>query len=330
LALLLVGPQGCGKTFWGECIRDAFFPYGVDITSKAFAGEFQGWLETSLIGLINEAEHEDMLRGGDVLKSLISDLRRPMNEKYRPARQINTYTSYILTSNKRAVGSFAVDDRRMIVVDCPVKREYEFYLRVRAWKDAGGARALLGALLNYDLKGWEPPDAAPMTAEKYMAYTESLTPVQRLAEEMRLSKNESQIKLWYDQACSWARANETNNSPWFARAAQATLEGVKHTQIRDWYTPAELCLMFPAIANAVSGEKYDRSTPAGKISRELREAGVPYLRSADDPRGFHWRGLVQQYLVVSNFEEWKKPLRQADFERRMKEWPTYEQVRGRR
>jgi hypothetical protein len=327
LAVVLVGPQGCGKTLWGECIRDAFAPYSVDVTSKAFHSEFQGWLERSLIAIINEAEHEDMLKGGDVLKSLISDLKRPMNEKYRPARQINTYTMYILTSNSRAVGAFSPDDRRMIVVDCPAKREREFYDRVSEWKRSGGAKALLGWLLHYDLKGWIPPASAPMTAEKYMSYVESLSPVQRLAEEMRTTTNESQIKLWYDQATAWARVNELSSNASLAAAARATLEGCAHTQIRDWYTPHELALMFPSIAQSSLGEKYDRSTPAGKISRELREAGVPYLVCADDPRGFRWRGVVQQYLVVANFDDWSEPLRQVDFERAMQSWPSYGSLR---
>lgn len=329
LALVMVGPQGCGKTFWGECIRDAFAPYGVDVTSKAFYSEFQGWLERSLIALINEAEHEDMLRGGDVLKSLISDLKRPMNEKYRPARQINTYTLYVLTSNKRAVGSFAADDRRMIVVDCPAKREYEFYLRVKDWKIAGGCKALLGYLLNYDLQGWTPPEAAPMTAEKYLAYIESLSPVQRLAEEMRTA-SEHNIKLWLDSASAWARNAEVSSNTALAGAARATLEGINRIQIRPWYTPEELALMFPSIVEQTLGSRYDRSTPAGKISRELREAGIPYLQCADDPRGFKWRGAVRQYLVVCDFPDWRAPLRQVDFERAMKEWPSYGTISARR
>ena len=322
LALVLIGPQGCGKTLWGECIRDAFAPYGVDVTSKAFHSEFQGWLERSLIALINEAEHEDMIRGGDVLKSLISDLQRPMNEKYRPARQIKTYTMYILTSNSRAVGAFSPDDRRMIVVDCPKKRDWAFYDRISAWKRNGGAKALLGYLLNYDLKGWKPPASAPMTSEKYMAYMESLTPVQRLAEEMRTA-SENTIKLWLDQAVAWARVAELSNNASLAAMARATIEGVASIQIRPWYTPEELALMFPSIIETQLGSRYQRGTPSGRISRELREAGVPYLQCKDDPRGFRWHGVVRQYLVVSEFDDWREPITQADFERMMKAWPKH-------
>ena len=73
----------------------------------------------------------------------------------------------------------------------------------------------------------------------------------------------------------------------------------------------------------LTGAKYDNSTPSSKISRELRDTGVPFLVNADDPRGFHHNGEIKQYLVVSNFEEWKTPVRQADFDRLMKTWPTY-------
>lgn len=325
LAIVLIGTQGCGKTLWSDCVRDAFSPYGTTISSRSFYGEFQGWLERSLIGTMNEVESQDLQKGGEVLKALISDLQRPMNEKYRPARQINSYTFYILTSNKRAVGAFSADDRRMIVVDCPPKKDHEFYLRVVRWREAGGCKALLGYLLNYDLKGWRPPAAAPMTAEKYMAYVESLTPTQRLAEEMRTA-SEHNIKLWLDQAVAWARVAELGTNASLAAMARATIDGVQHYQIRPWYTPEELALMFPSIVEQTLGSKYDRTTPSGRISRELREAGVPYLTNIDDPRGFHWKGVIRQYLVVSDFDEWSQPIRQADFERLMKAWPTYGQM----
>lgn len=326
LAVVLIGQQGCGKTLWGECVRDAFAPYGVDVTPQALAGEFQGWLERSLIALINEAKGEDMTRASEQLKALISDLNRPMNEKYRPVRQIKTYTLYIITSNRRAVGAFSPDDRRMIVVDCPPKRDWEFYERVSQWKRNGGAAALLGWLLRYDLQGWKPPASAPMTAEKYMAYVESLSPVAQLAEEMRTADTNS-IRRWLDQSTDWAAQAELSGNPALAATARDVRQSLAHWQIRPWYTAAELALMFPSLVHGLLGSSFSRSTPSGAISRELRECGVPYLRSRDDPRGFVWRGAVRQYLVVSDFEEWRAPLGQSDFERLMAAWPSYGSLR---
>ncbi|HKV83225.1 MAG TPA: DUF3854 domain-containing protein [Ktedonobacterales bacterium] len=337
LALVLIGQQGCGKTLWGETVRDAFAPYGVDVTPSSLSGEFQGWLERSLVALINEAKGEDILKASETLKALISDLKRPMNEKYRPVRQVNTYTSYIITSNRRAVGSYSADDRRMIVVDCPNKMTtpegqalYDTLgQRTGAWYHGGGPKHLLHYLLHLDLKGWRPPASAPMTPEKYLAYMEALTPVQRLAEDMRTA-SEHTIKLWLDQACAWARIHELSNNTGVAAMARATLENVAGYHIRPWYTPEELALMFPAIMDQMLGSKYDKTTPSGRISRELREAGVPYLVNADDPRGFKWKGQIRQYLVVAEFDDWQAPLHQADFERLMAMWPTYAQLTQRR
>jgi hypothetical protein len=335
LALVLLGPQGCGKSMWGEIMRDAFAPYGFSVDSSQLVSEFQGWIERSLVAVMDEAKGEDMFRGADKLKGLISDLRQPMNEKFRPVRQVNSYTLYILTSNRRSVGSFSADDRRMIVVDCPKPKEPAFYHDyVRPWwKPDGanptGARALLGYLLKMDLKGWRPPAKAPMTPEKYLAFTEGLTTVQALAEEMKTA-DEHAVKRWLDQAYAWADTAINSNSPSTVQQARAISDAIGQMQIRPWYEARELALMFPSLTESLLGAKYDRTTPPGKISRELREAGVPYLVNKDDPRGFHWHGMVRQYLIVYDFDEWAPPMTQIEFERFMAEAPTYAAIKRQR
>lgn len=322
LALVLIGTQGSGKTLWGELIRDSFGLYGKDVTPQQLASEFQGWVESSLVALVNEADGEDILKASETLKTLISDIRRPMNEKFRPVRQVNTYTSYIITSNRRAVGSFAADDRRMIVVNVPPKREDAFYDRLSTFKKAGGARKVQHFLRTLDLKGWTPPRTAPMTAEKYIAYVEGLTLIERLAADMRTADHNA-VLAWLDTAMAWADAADGPQ----ASFATAVRSNVNNAQVRPWYTPEELALMFPAIVADTLGGKWRQTTTPGEISRQLRDAGVPYLECADDPRGFRWRGQVRQFLVVAQFDEWVHPISQAEFDHRMAAWPTYAQLR---
>lgn len=334
LALVLIGPQGCGKSLWGECMKAAFAPYSKAVKSKHFDGQFQGWMEQSLFAVVNEAEAQHVQKYGEVLKSLISDLDQMMDEKYRPARMIKSYTMYMLTANSRAVGTYANDDRRMIVVDCPKPKTgwpvYE-YLGIErgAWHPAGGPAALRWWLQHYDLKGWKPPARAPMTAEKHLAYVEGLTSVQALAEDMKNS-SEHTIKLWLDQAAAWAEMTLVGGNAMLHPAANATLDGINQLQVRPWYEPRELALIFPNLCASLLGSRYDKATPPGKLSRELRESGVPYLVCSDDPMGFTWRGAKRQFLVVTDFEEWREPLSQADFERLMNNWPTYAALRARR
>lgn len=323
LCPVLVGPQGCGKSLWAECVRQAFQPYTAEVPSTSLAAQFNGWTERTLIGVINEASSEHLHRYAPTLRALISDKRVMLNEKFRAARQIDSYTLYIITSNDRGAGAYSADDRRMIVVSCPKKREREFYARVADWKNSpGGGKALLHYLLNFDLQGWRPPSAAPLTSEKYMAYMESLSPVQRLAEEM-MSANEHVVVLWIQQALAWASSAELSQNPVQARHAREIIDSLQTIQIRPWYTPEELALMFPAIVSQLHGTR-QTARASGAISKELRTAGIGYLQSADDPRGFRWRGMMRQYLVVAEPEEWDGvSLSQAEFERMMAQFPVY-------
>lgn len=329
LCIVLIGKQGCGKTLWGETVRDAFGLYGTDVSPKSLASQYQGWMENTLIALCNEAEGEDITAAGEMFKALISDQTRQMEEKYRPSRRILTYTQYIITSNRRAVGAYAADDRRMIVVDCPPKEEmpdpglYKLLGRKSGeWYHAGGPRWLYHYLKTLDLKGWEPPDSPPMTPEKWLSFNESLTPVQQLAADM-LEAEAPMMRQWLTGSVKWAQQNLDNPQRQIAEAANATLQNAGEMEIRDWYTPTELALIFPAIITRATGTKWNPMTPAGQMSRELREAGIPYLTCADSPKGFRWKGQFRQYLVVSNFNEWKVPIRQADFERYMASWPKF-------
>jgi hypothetical protein len=322
LALVLVGSQGCGKSLWAECVRDAFYPYTADIPSSALGSNFNGWVERTLIGVINEASEEAFRKHAPTLRALISDKRIQLNEKFRAARQVDSYTAYIITSNERGAGAYSADDRRMLVVPCPKKRDPEFYARVSAWRKSGGGRALLHYLLSLDLGGWEPPQQAPLTTEKYLSYMESLSPVQRLAEEMQTADT-NVIVLWIEAALAWAAHAEVSPNLTQARYAREISDSLQTIQIRPWYTPEEIALMFPSITSSLHHNNRNTAHASGAISKELRTAGVGYLQCADDVRGFRYRGSLRQYLVVSDHDEWTEPITQNDFERLMRGFPTY-------
>lgn len=330
-ALVLIGPQGCGKSLWFECIAAAFAPYSDFLNSAAFGSDFNTWVEHSIIAVVNEASAEHIRKYGEKIKSLISDLMQPLRDLYRKPRQVESYTLYGMTANDRAVGSFAQDDRRMIVVGCPSKmtsdegRALYTYLGKRdgEWHKTGGPAVLMGYLLDLDLEGWKPPFDPPMTGEKYNSYRENLSVVQDLADKMATAEGENMIRLWLDASLGWAKQNELSNMPAVAAQARATLDGMARFPIRPFYEAAELALLFPNLVHTILRSKYDQTAPPGLISRELRNNGVPFLRSKDDPRGFWWRGELRQYLVLVNRAEWTAPLSQNEFERYMATFPQY-------
>ena len=93
--------------------------------------------------------------------------------------------------------------------------------------------------------------------------------------------------------------------------------------MRPFYTAEELALIFPAITRDLFGNRKVYSTVAGHISRQLRDAGLRYLECRDDPRGFKWRGQYHQFIIVADHADWMEPIGQGDFERLMRDFPTY-------
>ena len=320
LAIVMVGPEGAGKSMWGECVTGAFELYGKSISAEQMVGKFNGWAEKSLVALVDEAESSVLSENKEKVRAMISQLRIMMEEKFRPQREINCYTFFIFNSNKRAISSYGYDDRRMIVVDIPPRREPEFYAEVKAWKDDGGPARLMHYLLTVDIGDWQPPNTAPGTAEKAIAYAEGLSPIAQLADDMRHS-DENTVANWIAAASSWATQSEGSNNPHIARQARIMINSLPSFQIRPFYTAAELVMLFPLLQMQSAGT-YKSPPTVGEVSRALREAGIPYLQCADNPAGFMVKGRLFQYLVISDFERWREPITQAEFEQ-TGPWPTY-------
>lgn len=329
LALVFIGTQGSGKSLWQEILIEAFGRHGTTVGMTQVASRFMGWMEWAVLIQVDEVDAELFQQNIERIRGLISQLTTPMEVKFRDVKTVNFYGLFMFNSNKRAVGSFAGDDRRMIVIDTPEKREPEFYDRIKTWRRAGGAKALMHWLLSVDLGKWRPPSQAPRTDEKILAYHEGLTPVQMLADQMRTSDH-NMIIQWTQAAEAWAMRMEMSNNNQLAAHATLLLTNVNDLQIRPWYTAQELTMLFPSVIEQLQGSRFNKFTPAGQISRELREAGIPFLRCADNPAGFLHRGVLKQYLIVSSFDEWSSPLSQANFERLIGQFPTYGQLKRRR
>jgi hypothetical protein len=149
--------------------------------------------------------------------------------------------------------------------------------------------------------------------------------VQKLAEDMATASF-NVVKMWIDSAMGWAKVAQNGGNPAEAKLAREIEAALGSIQMRPFYTPDELSMMFPAIVGQLHGNKSIQGTPSGEISRALRNQGVPYLVCADDPRGFRWRGRLAQFLIVADRPEWAMPVSQNDFERYMKQFPTYREI----
>ena len=322
LALVLVGLQGSGKSMYASAYERAFAPNSRNVDSLVLRSPFNGWLEKALIAVVNEAKPDDVAAASSQLKMYISEQTFLFNEKYRAAYSAKNYATFILTSNDLGVASYDDTDRRMFVIETNTKKPPEFYADVSKWLNGTGPEHLMHYLENYDLQGWTPPAQAPLTGAKRMAYEETRTPVERVAQDMRTS-TEHTIKLWIDSAIAWASLEELAQDKRAANNAKEVVQALSTIQMRPWYTADELSMMFPQLIAQTQGGYRMKQMRGGELSRALRTAGVPFLRNADNPAGFIHNGRVQNYLIVHNFDKWRTPISQEKFTAYMSAFPSY-------
>lgn len=328
LGLVMIGPQGGGKSLFGEILSDMVKPYGSVIKSSMLGSDFNPWVETSLVVVMNEAKSKQLKHNMDEVKTYVTDKEQPMNEKYRTNRTVTFYGFLVFNSNERTAGAFPDDDRRMIVLDCPNTHpdRDDFYVPIHEWRRNGGPKKLLHFMQNYDLKGWKPPRHAPQTREKRMAYFNSLTPVQKLAHAVK-DGDENLVAQWISASLDWAASDSAQLNPGLASDVASSLN---HLQIRPFYTPEELALLFPHITSQLRMSRVKDATRENILAQELVQQGVRYLKCKDNFDGFRWKGQIRQYLIISNQDEFDKPITQEEFEVLMATYPKYKDYREQR
>jgi hypothetical protein len=332
ITLLGVGAQGGGKSMWAKIAMMVFGPYGSSQPSSVLVSEFNGWMEECLCVIFDEAEaeHVSSAKGASKLKKYICDDRQNLRDLYRKGRQVKNRCMVILTSNDGEVGNHEEGDRRMFVVNAPPPHPdgKAFYSRIGKWIDGDGILHLRHWLSSYDLEGWSPPAAPPMTAEKRMAEAEGRSITQKMGVQMREAKGDGYILGMLDAMRVWADANElSGNADRVARAKEVN-RLILNWPIRPYYTPEELAVMLPEIATKLGYVKSMGGNVGGQISKELRSVQIPYLMNHEHPEGFLYQGYRQQFLICSHFEEYRhRPMTQAEFDRMEGSWQTYGQLR---
>lgn len=326
LAIMMIGEQGSGKSLWAGLTRLAFGEFGNSRNGKDLGQDWNGFLEKCLLCTIDDVHTRQVRANIETLRTWISEPRIERHEKFLKNREVDNYALLILTSNYRDAGAFAHDDRRFLVAGTPkIDKTKDFYGPIWQWFRSGKAGAhIYYYLLNYDLDGWTPPVHAPQTAEKRMAYEESLSPFEKLARDMKTS-DANMVEMWLRGAEEWAMAVLSTPGHDETPKAQEILASIQAFPVRPWYTARELTQMFPHMLKdlKLTTRGWNNATVEGKVSTQLRNAGIYFLRNTDDPDGFWWRGLKQQFLVICPSAGYPQAMSQAEFDQHMAQMGNY-------
>lgn len=330
LAIMLIGEQGSGKSLWAAMARAAFGDYGQSRSGKDLNQDWNGFLEQGLVVTVDDVSTRQVRNNIETLRAWISEPRFERHEKFLKNREVANYALLIFTSNYRDAGAFAHDDRRFLVVGTPRRdKGLDYYEPMYAWLHSGDAGAnIYHYLLNYDLEGWVPPISAPLTAEKRMAYEESLSAFEKLARDMQTASAHVVLQ-WLQTAEQWAMGVIGSAGHPETPRANELLVAIQAFPIRPWYTADELCNMFPHMLTELQNQtkRYSHATLPGKVSTALRNNGIYFLKNSDDPDGFMWRGRKQQFLIICPSAPYPKTLSQAEFDQAMSQMENYKPTR---
>jgi Family of unknown function (DUF5906) len=153
VALVLVGPKGIGKTFFGEIICSLVGDKYSFITADKndIFGGFNGHLSNLMFMVYEEAVWAENRQIEAILKVFISGKRRPSTKKYHDTKMVNNYIRSLLLANPGWAVPASVDERRYTILNPSEARmkDLAYFGGLKAKLDEGGLEALMYFFQHY-------------------------------------------------------------------------------------------------------------------------------------------------------------------------------------
>ena len=160
IAVVLRGNKGVGKGTTVRPLAQIFGPHFYQTQNKEnVLGRFNRITQNKIIVYMNESTWGGNRHSEPILKGLITEPRKDIEEKNVPAYQVNNYTRLIIDSNEQWAVPVSTDERRYFFVNIPDhhhKQDQRFFEEVLHELDHGGAEGLLDLLLNRDISQFRP------------------------------------------------------------------------------------------------------------------------------------------------------------------------------
>jgi hypothetical protein len=166
-AIVMHGEEGAGKNLFWEVVRTIYGPYGSVITQNELESQFNTWATRKLFMIANEVVSRSELREHKGrLKNYITEKELQINEKLLPLRTEENHMNFVFLSNETQPLALDRTDRRYLVLWTPPAKPPDFYAKVGAELEGGGAAALYAYLMALDLADFSPHAKPIMTQAK--------------------------------------------------------------------------------------------------------------------------------------------------------------------
>jgi Family of unknown function (DUF5906) len=179
VALVLIGPKGIGKSFFGEMISSLVGDrYSFTTANKNdIFGDFNGHLSNLMFVVYEEAVWAQNRQIEAILKVFINGKRRASHAKYHDTKMINNYLRSLILANPGWAVPVSLDERRYMILNPSLDRmkDLRYFGGLKAKLDNGGLEALMYFFEHYRIgRGGVDIRSAPKTEGFYDQQRESL------------------------------------------------------------------------------------------------------------------------------------------------------------
>jgi putative DNA primase/helicase len=246
-AVIMHGDEGAGKNFLFDLWVEIYGKYGALVGQDELEDKFNDWRSAKLAVVGDEvSSRQELVHNKNRLKALITSPAVQINPKNLPRREERNHINIVFLSNELQPLALDNSDRRYLVIYTPRAREFEFYRKLKAWKEAGGIAAFYHYLLTYPLDDFDPFAPAPHTQAKLDLIDMNL----KSPERFWLEWAGGELDLAY-RTCSSAQAyraylkyaQRTGDrfpaqrnvfTRMVVRISEARAEGLGHAPCREW------------------------------------------------------------------------------------------------
>lgn len=166
--VVLLGKQGTGKGLFFQVLQRIWSRTALLVSDiNQVVGQFNAALERHYVIIMDEALFSGDRKSQDRMKSLITETTCHIEQKYQPARTINSVHRFFASSNHNHFSHIEADDRRSLVIR--VSDEYQgnlpyFSVLSNEINDDQAIAAMVYDLLNIDLNNFNVR-VRPLTQE---------------------------------------------------------------------------------------------------------------------------------------------------------------------
>ncbi len=177
IIIVLLGGQGTGKGTFFRILRAIWGRTALQVSDiQEVIGHFNAVLERNFIIFMDEAIFSGDKKALDRLKSLVTEPTCRVEQKYQPARTIDSYHRFFAASNHDHFARVEQDDRRFVFlrVSDDAKGNHQFFSQLsRAIDDPMVIDAFVYELINLDLSQFNVRQK-PQTNEQVLQKLRSL------------------------------------------------------------------------------------------------------------------------------------------------------------